>query len=416
MHVSRRRSASDQTGLDRPIRVMYVGHTAKLSGGEIALSRLIEALGDRVQPLAVLAEDGPLVGRLEKAGVQVRILPLSASTKDVHKDEVAGPLPIARRVGSVLLYAIRLRRLIRLERVDVVHTNTLKAGFYGCLAARLAGKPSVWHVRDRLAADYLPRFAIGMTRLALAVLPQRIICNSSSTLDTVVPPRARWVGSRAIVAASPIFDVLESGEPPSVSTRGEGDATRIAMVGRIAPWKGQLVAVRAFARAALPPGSTLVLFGSPMFGEDSYLGEIEAEIQRLGLQDSVVLRGFVEDVSSELRGMDILVHASLSPEPFGQVIVEGLAAGVAVVATAGGGPSEILTDGQDGLLYKAGDESQLAETLHVLSRDHDLRSRLAQAGRLRARDFSPSVIGPRVFRVYEELTGSRDDVGSLGNY
>jgi glycosyltransferase involved in cell wall biosynthesis len=177
------------------------------------------------------------------------------------------------------------------------------------------------------------------------------------------------------------------------------------MVGRIAQWKGQLVALRGFARAELPPGSTLVFFGSPMFGEHDYLDEIRMEIERLGLGDAVSLRGFVEDIGPALRRIDVLVHASLSPEPFGQVIVEGLAAGVPVVASAGGGPSEILTHGHDGLLYEAGNEAELAEMLRLLSRDRALRARLRENGYLRARDFSPTVIGPLVLRVYADLTG-----------
>jgi glycosyltransferase involved in cell wall biosynthesis len=297
--------------------------------------------------------------------------------------------------------------LIRQHGVDVVHTNSLKAGFYGCLAARLSRVPAVWHLRDRLASDYLPPFALALTRLALLVLPKTIICNSESTLETIDWPWPRRRLLTAIVAASPIPDVLES----SAMSRRLGAALQphraftIAMVGRITPWKGQLVVVRAFSEARLPESAVLVLMGSPMFGEDDYLAEIEQEVARRGLTERVQLRGFVSDVLSALSEVDVLVHASTSPEPFGQVIVEGMAVGVPVVATRGGGPSEIITDGVDGLLYEAGDAARLAELLTVLHEDATLRDRLRNNGLMRARDFTPGMIAPRVYEQYVRVAG-----------
>lgn len=392
--------------LRRPVmKVMYVGHTAQLSGGEIALSRLIAALGDSVEPVVVLGENGPLEGRLRELGVDVHILPLVAATKDLRKDRVGSLVSVATNIAAVLAYAWRLRRLMREQGVAVVHTNTLKAGFYGCLAARWAGIPSVWHVRDRLAPDYLPRLAIMLTRTALAVLPQRIICNSAATKSTVAPKWAGWVASKAVVAASPIPDVLDAARNRPVTAVRSGGGLVVGMVGRFAPWKGQLIVIRAFAAADLPK-SRLILIGSPMFGEDAYSDAVLEEIRALGLEDRVEVRGFVDDVLGALPEMDVLVHASLSPEPFGQVIVEGLAVGIPVVATRGGGPSEILTHEVDGLLYEPGDVEELTGLLRRLDQEPELRTELGHQGARRARDFSPAVIGPLVLGVYEQLSRS----------
>lgn len=155
------------------------------------------------------------------------------------------------------------------------------------------------------------------------------------------------------------------------------------------------------------------MIGSAMFGEQEYVDEVRREIRHLGLEDVVEIRGFVEDVFGALSEMDILVHASLSPEPFGQVIVEGLAAGVPVIATRDGGPSEILTHGVDGLLYEPGDVRGLAELLQRLSAEPKLREQLRDRGRRRARDFSPAVVGPLVLAIYEDLVGTRDHRSGL---
>jgi glycosyltransferase involved in cell wall biosynthesis len=85
------------------------------------------------------------------------------------------------------------------------------------------------------------------------------------------------------------------------------------------------------------------------------------------------------------------------------VILEGMAAGVPVVATKGGGPSEIVTDGVDGLLYPPGDVDELARLLRKLDGDAELRRRLAAAGRERVREFTPSIVSAKLLRVYESV-------------
>ncbi|WP_237496673.1 glycosyltransferase family 4 protein [Modestobacter sp. L9-4] len=388
---------------------MYVGHTAKLSGGEIALLRLLPALLGDVRPLVVLAEDGPLVSRLRELHIDVVVLPMPGQTRELRKERLANPLVALSRVRGILRYSLSLRKLILERRVDIVHTNTLKAGFYGCLAARLAHVPSVWHLRDRLAPDYLPRFAILATRLAISVLPAKVICNSQATLKTLSHPRLSRLRRRsAVVLASPMPDVLDSGlaNVPKARDVASSEYT-IGILGRISPWKGQHVVIRAFSQADLPVTARLRILGSVMFAEDAYEASLHAEVAVQGLEDRVEFVGFVDNVFEALATLDVLVHASVVPEPFGQVIVEGLAAGLPVIATRGGGPSEILTDGVDGLLYDAGDVEQLAGLIGRLYTDSSLVQRLQTNGRARARDFSPEVIGPSVISLYREMLSSR---------
>jgi hypothetical protein len=175
--------------------VAYVGHVAQLSGGEIALARLIDALDD-VEAHVILAEDGPLVGRLLAAGVSVEVLPMRERTRDLRKDRVGpGRVPLTAVVDTTT-YAFRLARRLRSIRPDLVHTNTLKAGIYGSLAARFARVPAVWHVRDRIAPDYLPRRAVWLTRTLIATLPHGVVANSAATRATL---RSRQAHRTSIV-------------------------------------------------------------------------------------------------------------------------------------------------------------------------------------------------------------------------
>lgn len=383
---------------------MYVDHTARLSGGELALARLLAALMEDVTPLVVLAEDGPLVERFRSLGARVVVLPLPSATGQVRKEALRDPRVALSRIRSVLSYSLRLRRLIVDEHVEIVHTNSLKAGIYGCLAARLAHVPAVWHLRDRLAPDYLPRLPLFLTRAALTVLPSRVICNSAATLATIPAIVRSPRKGRAVVVHSPVDPVAKPGggaEGPVSSTSKDFS---VGLVGRFAPWKGQLEAVRALAREEMPADVRLVLIGAPLFGEEGYAEQVRQEVSHLGLDARVDFVGFVDDVMGALSELDVLLHASLVPEPFGQVIVEGMAAGLPVVATRGGGPSEIITDGVDGLLYTAGDTAELASAIRRLADDKALRCQLRDAGLRRARDFSSGIIAPKVLALYGELS------------
>jgi glycosyltransferase involved in cell wall biosynthesis len=272
-----------------------------------------------------------------------------------------------------------------------VHTNSLKAGVYGTVAGRLAGVPVVWHVRDRIAEDYLPRPAVIGLRFLLRRLPAAVVVNSQATMDTVGAAQSYIVHS----VIPEVIDVAFDQARPQ-----PGGDFRVGIVGRLAPWKGQDVFLRAFAAAFPDGGERAVIVGTAMFGEDDYADELQHLAKALGIGQRVEFRGFCEDVGAELARLHVLVHASKTAEPFGQVVLEGLASGVPVVATAGGGPSEIITDGVDGLLYPSGDVAALAAHLRELRTDPSLRRRLAVGGVRRALDFSPSAAIARIEDIY----------------
>lgn len=379
-------------------RIVYVDHVARLSGGEIALVRLLRALGDRVEAHVVLGEDGPLRSHLQEAGAVVHVLPLPEATREVRKDTV-GPGGVSPRVATQLLTHVwRLRRLLKQLDPAVVHTNSLKAAFYGGLAARLAGVPVVWHVRDRIEEDYLPAAAVRLVRLSARILPARVIANSTSTLQTL-PHVARKGAPRSAV----LYDPVAMPEGSERDCEGAGPGIRVGVVGRLTAWKGQHVFLDAFARA-FPEGSArAVLVGSAMFGEDDYEASLHARVESLGLVHRVEFRGFREDVWDELARLDVLVHCSTIPEPFGQVVVEGMVAGLPVVAADAGGPAEIVTDGVDGLLVPPADVDGLAAAMRRLADDADLRSSLVAAARSSAARFSPESAAQTALGVYRDV-------------
>jgi glycosyltransferase involved in cell wall biosynthesis len=227
------------------------------------------------------------------------------------------------------------------------------------------------------------------------VLPTAIVANSHETMTTIPPHRRRRVVYNAIVPDS-VSDV------PSLTQRDAPDLV-IGMVGRLTEWKGQDVFLRAFARVFRGANVLAVLVGSPLFGEEAYEASLHRLVEELDLGDQVEFRGFRDNVWQELREMDILVHCSVRPEPFGQVVLEGMAAGVPVVATNAGGPAELITNGVDGFLTRPGDAADLARALRELAVDRDLRHRIGAAGKARSIEFTPERTVKRLLEVYGQI-------------
>jgi glycosyltransferase involved in cell wall biosynthesis len=255
----------------------------------------------------------------------------------------------------------------------------------------------MWHVRDRIAEDYLPRPAVRLVRGMSRHLAAAVVANSTATMETLVAPRKPVV----------IYSVLPEVMSASPVDRVTAGPTTYGIVGRLAPWKGQHVFLRAFA-SAFPDGpERAIVIGGALFGEDGYARELEDVAASLGIAERVEFRGFRPDVWDELSRLDVLVHASVTPEPFGQVILEGMAAGVPVIAARAGGPAEILDDDLTGILYEPNEPVELAGAMRRMQ-DPALRDRLSAAARLEVSRYEPGVVAAELQRLYVAVAAGRD--------
>jgi glycosyltransferase involved in cell wall biosynthesis len=185
--------------------------------------------------------------------------------------------------------------------------------------------------------------------------------------------------------------VPDCAEPVASHEAGADSPTlTFGVIGRLAPQKGQREFLEAFAAAFRGAPSTRArVVGGALFGEDDYAASLLVLAAELGIADQVDFVGFVPDVAAEFARLDVLVAPSLVPEGFGLTVVEGMAAGLPVVASAAGGPVEILTDGVDGVLVPPADVAALAHALRRLAEDAPARGRLGAAARRRATQFTP---------------------------
>ncbi len=367
------------------LRVVYLDHTAVPGGAEIALAELIRAMPD-VRAHVVLGADGPARHLLEQAGATVEVLPYGATA--LRRDAATVARAGATTLGGTAAYTARLARRLRALKPDVVHANSLKAAVYGGPAARAARVPFVWHARDFAGPEYLPAGAVRLVRTLARTVPTVVVANSAATLASL--------GVAGRVVPSPVRPVTATPVPHEGFVAGSA--------ARLSPWKGQHVFLEAFAQAfGDDPSATARVVGGALFCEDDYAASLGALADRLGIQDRVVFTGQVDDVGQELTKLDVLVHSAVTPEPFGQVVVQGMSAGLPVVAANAGGPAETITDGVDGLLVPPGDVPAYAAALLRLRHDEKLRARLGAAGRRTAQRYAPDRIAAEVRDLYRSL-------------
>lgn len=375
------------THMARPIRIAVLDHTAALGGAELALVRLL----DHVQTpdldiRTILFAGGPLVDRLRQTGHMVEVLRLAPDIAGADRHSAGrSALTAARNAVSVVPFVLRLGRHLRRLQPDVIYTTSLKADLIGVPVSWVAKRPLVWHVHDRISPDYLPTVIVRLIRFLARHVPRHVIVNSQATASTLP-------GVPRLSIAYPGFDADQVGPAPDDRTKPNDEV--VGIIGRISPTKGQREFVRAAARVLQQrPGTRFRVIGAPLFGEDEYAEAVRREVDALGIAEAVEFTGFVDDPPSALDALALCVHASGTPEPFGQVIVEAMIRGIPVVATRGGGVTEIVQPDPDGeplgWVVPPGDVDALAHAILDALGDPERARRRAQAAWRSAQDRFP---------------------------
>jgi glycosyltransferase involved in cell wall biosynthesis len=352
---------------DCRLRVLFFDHVASLSGGEIALFNLIRHLDlNLIDPVVVLGEEGALADRLRSV-VEVHILPLRADVRQARKDDLgAQSIFSAAALREVVRYVRELAGFMRQHHIDLLHTNSLKSDLLGSLAAKLTRTPVIWHVRDRITPDYLPSRVARTFRWLGRWLPDLIIADSHAVAATLSRHPSKRI--HVVHEGTP----HEEFAPHSQSgASGRSDDTQIiGLVGRISPWKGQDIFLRAAGMLRRKyPAARFHIIGAALFDESEFEQKLHKLADDLDLGEALIFAGFRNDIHQAIAELDVLVHASTRPEPFGQVIIEGMAAAKPVVATNAGGVREIVEDGVTGFLVPMSDPERMAEAIDRLLGD-----------------------------------------------
>ncbi len=282
---------------------------------------------------------------------------------------------------AVLRLVLTLAR--RTKEYDLVYANSQKAFVVRIFAAAIARRPLVWRLRDVLSADH---FSANLRRIVVFLAnwkARRVIANSVATGEDF----AAVGGNAALISvAYPGIDEapsagIDEGAIAAIRAEiGAGDPKLIGVFGRLSLWKGQRFFIAAIAR---PPGE---IVGGPLFGHEAFAAELTEKVAALGLEDRIRFLGFRKNIPLLMTAMDIIVHSSIAPEPFGGVVVEGVLGGQTDGCKCGRQRAEILEQGKTGWLYEPGNPDSFAAAQQLVLGDMVQDAAIARAGQMHARE------------------------------
>jgi len=353
------------------------------------LDLLRYAPSEEVQWLVVFFRDGPLVEEVQSLGIETRVVE-TGRLRQLHR--------YIQSIG-------RLIKITRQEDIDLILSWSGKSQLYGGVAAFLANVPAVWYQLGYPVGRHLGF----MDRLATLIPASAIVTLSQSAQKG---QEALWPSRQTYLVYPSVR--LNQFNPDRLSTPPEArrkldlptEGPLIGMVSRLQRWKGVHVLVEAMPRVlAQHPEAHAVIVGGEHDLEPDYLPFLKKKILTNGLKDRIILAGFQADVPTWMQAMDVVVHAS-DNEPFGIVIIEAMALGKPVVAGNKGGPTEIIREGENGLLAPYGDERALAQQIRRLLSHPEWSRKLGAAARKRALQFGPKRYARRLTDVLHDAVTS----------
>jgi glycosyltransferase involved in cell wall biosynthesis len=365
-----------------PPTVLYVQPTSEVGGADVSLVRLITQLGGAVRPVVVLPRPGPLTSRLVEAGACVRTVPMV---------QLRSLRSVRHQVRYLLHFwptVLRLAWLARRERASLVHSNSMYS-LQGAWAARLARIPHVWHVRE---IPDMPRPLLRLMAVMVHRLSSRVVAMTDAVLLALGRPPSRCQPVVTVPDGIDLdeFNPTRSGARIRAELGLNAEDALVGFVGRLDPWKGADVFVRIAAEVSRAcPGAHFLVCGGALDGYEEHAEQLTQLAGELGLGARIHFTGWrfrLADIPEVMAALDVFVHTSVRPEPFGLVVVEAMATGRPVVAAAAGGVPEIVVDGTSGYLVRPGDVRAYARRVLALLDDPAAAAAVGRAARQRVED------------------------------
>jgi glycosyltransferase involved in cell wall biosynthesis len=350
-------------------RVMFVNHTSEIAGAELVLLDLVRPWRGAS---AFLFENGPLNGAMKRRGLHVILSRWGRGLAKVRRDgSLWKAAPLMGRLGAITLEIAGASR-----RHDVIYANSQKAFVLAAVASILARRPLVWHLHDIVDGAH---FGMAQRRLQVALANRwaaRVIVPSEAAAAAFVAGGGR---NNLVEIIPNGIDVARDDRPRCELRRDLGlpDGSLVGVFSRLAPWKGQHVVLQALTKL---PNVRCILAGEALFGEQAYASRLRDLVAELGLEGRVQFLGHRNDVPLLMQAVDVMIHPSVRPEPFGRTLVEAMLAEVPVIATDTGAASDILEGGAAGTLVAPNDPDVLAAAaMRILAQPEAHTGQLAYA-------------------------------------
>lgn len=383
-------------------RILFLEHNTDgtVGGSHYCLLSICRHLDRQAWvPIVSFYQDNPLVPRFREISVDVQILEPFRPLIFVRTNRILSYFQsVTNFLRMVLLRPIYWARVLRHNRIDLVHlNNSSTADIDLVIAAKIVGVSITAHQRG-----YPPWFG-RLERKAAGSL-NKIIAVSNSVRDHLVQlgiPHER---------IAMIHDGIELGRlaqvTPVEKLRAEfgllKDELVVGMLGNVKEWKGQKLLLEAIPTIHESFRNTRFLFVGEL-ADELYLRSLKRQLDKDGTSESVIFTGYRPDATDVIAVMDVVVHASIQPEPFGLVVLEAMGKGKPVVASDRGGPRETVRHGVTGLLFESGSSVSLAGAVCVFLENASIRSAAGAEGRKHVfAHFGAELNAARVQAVFSE--------------
>ncbi len=372
--------------MTEPTTILFVHSSNELYGSDVSLLELLRRLDrEHYLPVVALPTDLPYEGQLEAALTDAGVTTHGVNMAILRRRYTTLP-------GMVSLFArlwvgtANLIRLMRRYNVHMVHSNS-SAVLCGTVASTLMRVPHIWYVREIVQKPVLVRQILAHM---IARGSTRVVVNSHAVAENLLAD-VPYVQDKLIIIPPPVdmnrFHPHHDGQAIRQEWGIRDDEVLFGVVGRVHWWKGQEVFLEAAATVQRQmTNARFVIVGDVVPGEEALRRRLQEKAERLGLGSRLIWAGYRRDTPQVMAALDVLVLASTSPEPFGRVLIEAMATAKPVIATAHGGPVEIVQEGETGLLVPPGEPTALAQAMIALGRAPELRRRMGQAALARIED------------------------------
>ena len=302
---------------------------------------------------------------------------------------------------------IRLIRLINIEKPDIVHTHTAKAGAVGRIAAKLTGVPIIIHTfHGHIFHSYF-----GFFKSKFFLWLERLLAKFTNVIITVGEQQRREIIQYRVAEAEKVISIpLGLDLKPFVNTNADANELRfelsfpreillVGIVARLVPIKNHLCFLKS-ARLILNQFDNVRFL---IIGDGELRTYLEKKARDLGLESRVSFMGFQYDLVKIYAGLDIVTLSSFN-EGLPVALIEAMAAGKPVISTNVGGVGDLILDGDNGLLVPSNDPAALAEAILYLLRNPERRKMMGEAGKKRAYPlFDKNRLLGDIDRLYRDL-------------
>jgi len=411
------------------MKIVYLNPGATIGGAERSLLDFLAAIRETDpshELYLITGTDGPILAEAKALGVHAEVLPMPRHLAEFGDSTIAFPGGLRlfkafnlawRGVRGWLAarrYAYQLKARLLALSPDIVHSNGMKCHILSAMA-RLPKTPIVWHVHDFLSTRRIVSKALRWSSSAVS----HAIANSLAVEADIRDLLPGVEASTIYYGVDLDYYTPGRGDGEKLDTLanfppGPADMVRVGLIATYARWKGQDVFLDAVSRLRDIAGRSSVRFfiiGGPIYqtqGSQFSEDELRALAAKFHIADRVGFIPFQSDTASVYRALDVVVHASSKPEPFGRTIVEAMACGRAVIAMQAGGAAELFTHDVNALGAPPNDPIALSAAIRALTESSTKRQCLGNNARQNAvKYFSRTRLGPELLAIYQRLVSRR---------